>query len=171
MKPGLRTLFLTFASALALGGCAQMPQTPPGTPIAAVEKQFGQPTITCPLPDGGFRAVWSQQPFGEYAWGTDVDASGKVGEITQLLNDKFFNDSLGSGVWDTNRVYCTFGPPADIGNVGLPSVTKTVWSYRYRQYGVWYSMMYVFFDPATNLVVDHYPGPDPWYLDDRWLFW
>ena len=148
-----------------------MPQTPPGTPIAAVEKQFGQPTITCPLPDGGFRAVWSQQPFGEYAWGTDVDASGKVGEIIQLLNDKFFNDSLGSGVWDTKRIYCTFGPPADIGNVGLPDVTKTVWSYRYRQYGVWYSMMYVFFDPATNLVIDHYSGPDPLYLNDGRWYW
>ncbi len=162
---------LAVALTATLSGCANMAQTPAGTPVAVVEREFGQPTITCPLPEGGFRAVWSQQPYGHYAWGTNVDAQGNVGSVVQLLDDKVFNESLSEGVWDTTRVNCMFGPPADIDSVGLPSVRKNVWSYRYRQYGVWYSLMYVFFDPATNLVVNHYPGPDPMFMyDDTW-FW
>lgn len=161
---------MTMALAVGVAGCANMATTPPGTPVAVVEREFGKPTTTCPLPDGGYRAIWSQQPYGHYAWGTDVTPQGNVGEVVQLLTDRVFNDSLSQGVWDTTRVNCMFGPPADIDSVGLPSVTKTVWSYRYRQYGVWYSLMYVFFDPATNVMIDHYPGPDPMFMyDDFWL--
>lgn len=159
------------AVALLGGGCANMADTIPGTPISVVEEKFGSPTVTCPLPNGGFRAVWSQQPFGHYAWGTDISPQGNVGSVTQLLDDRVFNQALKESVWDTNRVNCMFGPPANIDRVGLPGLTKVVWSYRYRQYGVWYSLMYVFFDPATNIVIDHYPGPDPLYFDDDRWFW
>jgi len=152
--------------ALGLTGCASMTQTEPGTPIAAVEQKFGEPTITCALPDGGYRAVWSEQPYGHYAWATDVNAQGNVGDTIQVLDDRVFNQALSQGVWDAERVKCMFGPPADINNVGLPSVTKTVWAYRYFQNGVWYSLMYVFFDPATNLVIEHYAGPDPMFMFD-----
>lgn len=158
------------ALGLALSGCANMAETVPGTPYTSVQAEFGRPTLTCPLPDGGVRAVWSQQPFGQYAWGTNVSSDGRVGVVTQILSDKVF-EQLSDGVWDTDRVQCEFGPPASIDGVGLPGNIKTVWSYRYKQYDVWNSLMYVFFDPATNLVIDHYPGPDPMFMyDDSWLW-
>jgi hypothetical protein len=153
----------------ALSGCANMADTPPGTPLDAVTAQFGAPTMTCSQPDGATRAIWSQQPFGQYAWATNVTPEGNVGSVDQVLADKAF-EQLSEGVWDPQRVQCAFGPPADIDGVGMPSVWKVVWSYRYKQYDVWNSMMYVFFDPQTNIVVDHYPGPDPMFMfDDVWF--
>lgn len=163
-------LAMVAASVLALTACANMTETVPGTPYSVVQAEFGKPTMTCPLPEGGLRAIWSQQPFGQYAWGTNVTPDGLVGPVQQILSDKVFKQ-LSDGVWDTNRVQCEFGPPANIDGVGLPGNIKTVWSYRYKQYDVWNSMMYVFFDPATNIVIDHYPGPDPMFMyDDSW-FW
>lgn len=155
--------------AIVCAGCSNIAEAPVGTSLTNMQAKFGSPTVTCPLAEAGIRAIWSQQPFGEYAWATNVNSDGNIGPVVQVLNDKLF-EQLSVGVWDANRVQCEFGPPATIDRVGLPGSTKTVWSYRYRQYGVWYSMMYVFFDPTTNFVVDHYPGPDPWYLDDRGWF-
>lgn len=156
--------------AIACTGCANMTETRPGTPYADVQAEFGRPTMTCALNDGRLRAIWSQQPFGQYAWGTNIGADGRVGPVVQILDDKVF-EQLSDGVWDAARVQCEFGPPADIDGVGLPGNIKTVWSYRYKQYGVWNSMMYVFFNPDTNIVIDHYPGPDPMFMyDDSWLW-
>ena len=146
-----------------LSGCATMTDVKPGTAIAEVEKQFGRPTITCPLPDGGQRMIWSQQPSGQYAWATNVDNAGRVGPINQMLDDREFN-RLSEGVWTPERVQCEFGPPENISKVGLPSDLKIVWSYRYRQYNTWYMLMYVFFGTDGKQVTQHYPGPDPWYM-------
>ncbi|MCD8504331.1 MAG: hypothetical protein LRY53_07360 [Burkholderiaceae bacterium] len=165
----LAPLALVTSVCLFMAGCTSMAEIPPGTSMATVQAQYGKPTLTCPLPDGGFRAVWSQQPFGQYAWGTNVSPNGDVDVVVQLLADPVFRQ-LEEGVWGPERVTCEFGPPADIAGVGLPSVRKTVWSYRYKQHGVWNMMMNVFFDPKTMIVVDHYPSPDPMYELDRWPF-
>ena len=160
------TLSVIF-SAVVLTGCANISQTPPGTPLTSVESEFGKPTLTCEQPDGQQRVIWSQQPFGQYAWGTNVDEQGNVGDVVQLLDDRIFSQ-LSEGQWDPERVTCEFGPPANIESVGMPSVRKTVWGYRYQQYGVWNMIMNVFFDPETMIVVNHYPTPDPMYEYDGW---
>ncbi len=160
---------LTLGAAVFLGGCANMADIPPGTEMVTIESKFGQPTFVCELPDGTSRAIWSQQPYGQYAWATMVSPDGVAGPVEQILNDRTF-EVLGEGVWDSERVQCMFGPPADIYTVGIPGYVKRVWAYRYRQYEVWYSMMFVFFDPETDIVIEHYPGPDPMFLydDDVW---
>jgi hypothetical protein len=158
LKPALTSLFI-----LGLSGCTVMTDVKPGTPLAEVEKQFGKPTTTCQLSGGGQRMVWSQQPSGQYAWATDVDAAGRVGSVDQILDDREFN-KLSEGVWTPDRVRCQFGPPENISKVGLENDVKVVWSYRYRQNNTWYMLMYVFFDADGKKVIQHYPGPDPWYL-------
>jgi hypothetical protein len=166
----MRLAGMAVSFAVLLGGCANMADIPPGLPIASIEAQFGAPTSVCELPDGSYRAIWSQQPFGQYAWATAVSPDGVAGDVQQILNDRTF-EVLGQGQWDTDTVWCMFGPPANIHMVGRPGYEKRVWAYRYRQYEVWYSMMYVFFDPDTNIVIEHYPGPDPMFLydDNPWL--
>ena len=164
-----RPLFTILAVAL-IAGCSSLADTSPGTPLSSVTSEYGQPTVSCPLPNGGHRVVWSQQPFGQYAWATNVNPEGQVGAIVQVLDDRVFNDLLGDGTWTPEMVNCAFGPPADIYSVGLPSVRKTVWAYRYRQYGVWNMLMTVFIDPETELVIGHSPAPDPMYQFDRWPF-
>ena len=165
-------LIMTGLCAAALAsGCTSMDELPAGTPYKTVQAQYGEPTMTCPLPNGGFRAIWSQQPLGEYAWGTNVDSKGNVDVIVQLLDDKIFNEKLAEGTWDPEKLKCAFGPPATIDDVGLPSVRKHVWSYRDLQYGVWYMMMNVFFDPKTMIMTGHYPTPDPMFDDDDVWVW
>lgn len=170
-KPGLlRTLRLTAASlAVALlVGCANITKVPPGTPVNQVVSQFGAPTYTCPLENGGHRLIWSQQPFGQAAWGTEADAQGRIGEIVQLLTDAHFQ-VLKSGEWTPEKLLCEFGPPAEKSAVGLPSSLQIVWSWRYMQDGVWYSLMHVYLGRDGEKVTRYHPGPDPMYEGDR--FW
>ena len=143
---------------LTLGGCAQLQSTKPGTPVADVIKQFGKPTTICRNPDGTGRLVWSLQPFGRYAWGTNTTADNTVGQITQVLTDAHF-ELLSTGVWSDERVRCEFGPPANI--EGIAKGNEKVWAYRYYESSVWYSMMYVYMGPDGNLANRHHPGPDP----------
>jgi hypothetical protein len=164
-----RLLAVGLSTAL-LAGCANLQDLKPGTPYAEAQKEFGQPTTVCVLNDGGQRVVWSQQPMGHYAWGTTVAANGRVGAVTQVLTDASFQQ-LAQGVWTPERVQCEFGPPESIGKVGLPSNLQVVWSYRYRQDGVWYSLMYVFFGADGKQVTKFFAGPDPLFMFDDRFYW
>ncbi|NYT85450.1 hypothetical protein [Pollutimonas harenae] len=151
-----------------LSACANMANTPPGTPLHQVEAQFGRANFSCPGENGGQRLIWSQQPYGQYAWGTNVNSAGITDHIEPLLTDKHFN-VLATGVWTPERVQCEFGPPAEITQVGLPSSRQTVWGYRYKQSGAWNSLMYVYFGTSGEAVTRFHPGPDPLY--ERESFW
>src|SRR3546814_892820 len=131
---------LVSALAGALGACANMADTPPGTPISQVEAKFGRPDYSCPLPNDGRRLIWTMQPAGQYAWGTNVDAAGDTDRITPLLTDKHFQ-VLAKGVWTPAKVRCEFGPPAQMETVGLPSMRQIVWNYRSKQNHVWHSLL------------------------------
>lgn len=169
ISPRLRRACLTALLPLALlYGCASVQSVAPGTPLAQVEAQFGRPNYSCPLPDGGRRVIWSGQPFGQFAWGTNVDAQGRVGQVTPLLTDQHFQ-VLREGSWTPEQVLCEFGPPAEKSGVGLPSSIQIVWSYRYRQSGVWNSLMHVYFGTDGERVTRFHPGPDPMYDRDRFL--
>lgn len=168
--PLSRTLLAGAATgaSLMLAGCANIAATPPGTPLAQVEARFGAPTLQCTDRQGRQRAVWSQQPFGQYAWGAAVDAQGRVGPIQPLLTDEHFQ-VLKQGVWTAEQVRCEFGPPAIIDTAGLPNVRQIVWSYRYKQDHVWNSLMYVFMGRDGAQVTKFHPGPDPMYDQDSQL--
>lgn len=161
---------LSLAFALAtLAGCADMAaKVPPGAPLAQVEASYGRPNFTCtrPAPDSGQRVIWTQQPLGQYAWGANVDADGRIDRVERLLTDEHFK-LLNDGAWPAERVRCEFGPPAIVDEVGLPSVRQVVWSYRYRENDVWNSLMYVYMGRDGDRVTRHHPGPDPMYEDDR----
>ncbi|HUH39938.1 MAG TPA: hypothetical protein VL024_03605 [Castellaniella sp.] len=153
------------ALAFALAGCANIAAVAPDTPLDQVQAQFGTPTLQCISRSGAQRVIWSQQPFGQYAWGSDLDAQRRVIQIEPVLTDAHFK-VLASGVWSPDQVRCEFGPPAQIDSVGLPSVRQIVWNYRYRQDGVWNSLMFVFFGNDGQQVTKFHPGPDPMYLQD-----
>ena len=158
---------LCAASLFAMAGCASIAKVSPGTPASEVVQQFGAPTLTCPLPDGGQRLIWSRQPFGQEAWGTNTLADGRGGPIEQLLTDNRFQ-ALKTGLWTPERLLCEFGPPAEKSAVGLPSSLQIVWSWRYMQDGVWYSLMHVYLGQDGERVTRFHPGPDPRYEADGW---
>lgn len=127
---------------------------------------MGRPTLSCPLPDGGQRLIWSTQPAGQYAWRTDVDNSGRIDRVIPVLTDEMFR-TLQSGRWTQEDVMCAFGPPAINAGVGMPSAHQVVWSYRYRQNGVWNSLMHVYFGSDGEYVTRMHPGPDPMFDRDN----
>lgn len=155
--------------AFALAGCATIEQRlPAGTPASEVLAAMGEPAITCPLPDGGRRLVWSGQPFMQASWASDIDAADRSGGVEQVLTDASFA-RLNQGGWDRDKVRCAFGPPAEISTVGLPGSRQLVWSYAYKQDTVWNSLMHIYFDAAGH-VTRHHPGPDPTYdVDERFF--
>lgn len=158
---------LTAAAAMLglLTACANMASIPPGTPVQQVQAQFGQPSYTCTNKDGGQRMIWSQQPYGQFAWGTNVDTAGRTEGVLPVLTDEHFQ-VLATGAWTPDQVRCEFGPPAEVGAVGLPGSLQIVWSYRYRQDHVWNSLMYVYFGTDGLAVTRFHPGPDPLYDRD-----
>lgn len=159
------------ASSLLLAGCANLTSVPPGTPLAQVEAQFGAPTLQCTDRAGQPRAVWSQQPFGQHAWATTLQAGQRVGPVEPILTDAHFQQ-LKDGTWTPDEVRCAFGPPAIIDTVGLPGNRQIVWSYRYRENHVWNSLMFVYFGTDGQRVTRFHPGPDPMYEQvDRFERW
>lgn len=155
------------ALAAGLAACQGMEKkVQPGTPLAAVEAEYGRPDFTCTRPDGRQRVIWTLQPNGQYAWGTDVNGDGRIVRMEALLTDEHFR-RLGTGTWTPDQVQCEFGPPAQIDEVGLPSVRQVVWSYRYKQDDVWFSLMYVYFGHDGSHVTNFHPGPDPRYEGDH----
>jgi len=157
---------LAAALSLALAGCAHMTDVAVGTPLSQVVAQFGQATMTCPADGDGQTLVWSTQPYGQYAWHTQTDSQGRVEPVQATLTDANF-ERLRTGVWTQRDVLCAFGPPAQRSRVGLPSVRQLVWSYRYRQNGVWNSLMHVYFGQDGERVTDLHPGPDPLF-EPQW---
>lgn len=161
-----RVILTAAAACASLAGCADIAKTPPDTPLAQVEARFGAPTLQCTGRNGQQRVIWSQQPLGQYAWGTDLGPGGTVKAIEPILTDEHF-EVLRQGTWTQAQVRCEFGPPAIIDSVGLPSVRQLVWSYRYRQDHVWNSLMFVYFGHDGARVTGFNPGPDPMYDHDR----
>lgn len=156
--------------ALALAACAGINDIPPDAPVSEAMAVMGKPRLSCPLPDGGQRLVWSTQPTGQYAWRADTDASGRiVGRVIPVLTDEEFR-TVQSGRWTRQDVRCAFGPPAESSEVGLPSVRQVVWSYRYRQNGVWNSLMHIYFSNDGEYVTRMHPGPDPMFDPDDNFF-
>ncbi|HLR12639.1 MAG TPA: hypothetical protein VK104_03380 [Burkholderiaceae bacterium] len=158
------------AAALLLGGCANLADVPPGTSLSDVQAQYGNPDFTCTTTEGSQRVIWTMQPMGQHAWGSNVDASGNIEGIEPILTSKNFR-KLEQGTWTRDQVECEYGPPAEISPVGLPASRQIVWSYRFKENGAWNSLMHIYFDPGSDKVMRHHPGPDPMFERERFVFW
>lgn len=151
------------AAALSLGGCVTlMDEIEPGTPVAEIQQRYGDPTMQCPLPDGAKRLIWSRQPLGQHAWGVDVAADGKTGEVRPLLTDANFA-RLASGYWPAERVRCEFGPAAYVREIGVAAVRQKVWEYRYKSQGSFPVLMGVFMGPDGDVARRFEASPDPMF--------
>jgi hypothetical protein len=62
------------------------------------------------------------------------------------------------GKANKETIRATFGPPDETMYLRLRDLQ--VWSYRYRQSDVWYSMMHIHFD-RDGIVREMLSGPDP----------
>jgi hypothetical protein len=152
------------AAALLLSACASLVREapPPGTPLDAVIAKLGKPTEIYREPDGGQDLEYRGQPMGQFQWMARIGPDGRLIVYEQVLTNAEFA-KVKVDRWTKEDILRTFGRPAEVSRVYAHDYE--VWSYRYKESGVWNSMMSVNFD-QNGVVRQMLNGPDPLY-DDR----
>jgi hypothetical protein len=150
--------------ALSLSACASLfrQPPPPGAPLAEVTAALGQPAASYPLPDGGQMLEYRGQPMGQFQHMAHIGPDGRLVSYDQVLTSENFA-RVKVGQWTKDDILRTYGRPAEISRVFFHNYE--VWSYRYKEAGVWNSLMSVHFD-QQGVVQQMLNGPDPMY-DDR----
>ena len=117
------------ASAMLLGACA----TGGGRPGMAREEiiaRYGTPSAVVLLASGQTRLQYSRQPAGQYAEMIDLDATGKVVRVREVLNLREFS-KIQPGKWTREDVLREFGRPAQIDRTG--DWSGDILAYRWRE--------------------------------------
>ena len=154
------------AGTLALAGCAALTRTAPviGDTVADVQAKMGAPTAVYQA--GQQRVLeYASGPMGQYTWMATVGTDGRLVSFEQVLTGEKFA-TLKVGKSRKEDVLRTIGRPAETSYLSLPQLE--VWSYRYKESGVWNSMMHVHFDRHGVLAMMQ-NGPDPMYEERRFF--
>ncbi|TCG06497.1 hypothetical protein BZM27_25840 [Paraburkholderia steynii] len=159
-----RGALAALACAVTLAGCAQ-----PGRTIrlarirSTIVARLGPPREVYDLPNGGKRLMWPTQPMGETTTAADVDASGKIVNVRQVLQpNEFYRAEIGK--WTRDDVLVNFGRPVETNY--FPLMKREVWTYRYLEDNVWYMMYSFYFDDQGILRLTQ-KTPDPLHDPDR----
>jgi hypothetical protein len=163
IKKTMRAAALLLA-AVSLSACAPLfrQPPPPGAPLAAVTAALGQPAASYPEPDGGQVLEYRGQPMGQFQHMARIGPDGRLVSYEQVLTSENFA-KVKVDHWTKDDILRNFGRPAEISRVYFHDYE--VWSYRYKEAGVWNSLMSVHFD-HQGVVRQMLNGPDPMY-DDR----
>jgi hypothetical protein len=160
MSKPMNTTSLAALLALTLGlaGCGALsPKLPAGTPVADVTARLGQPNASYPAPDGGQVLEYRGQPMGQFQHMARIGADGRLIAYDQVLTSENFA-GIQVNRWTRDDILRHFGRPAEVSRVRLED--REVWSYRYKQDGMWNSMMNIYFN-GRGVVVRLQNTPDP----------
>lgn len=153
----LAALAFAAVAALGLAGCANEPtRVQPGASAADTLQRLGAPTGRYPLTGGGERLQYSRMPAGFEVTDIDVDASGKVVSVTQVLSEARFGQDIKVDQWRQNDVMAFYGRPYEISRVS--SFDGAVWTWRYKAVNE-RRMLYIYIDP-TGVVRRYHTGDD-----------
>jgi len=101
--------------------------------------------------------MWPTQPMGTTTTAADIDASGKVVSVRQVLQDnEFYRAEVNK--WTRNDVLVNFGRPFETSYFKL--MKREVWSYRYLENNVDYMIFHFYFDDQGVLRTTQ-KQPDP----------
>lgn len=160
--------FTTLCGLLALGGCAGLTRETPslGDPVALVRQKMGMPTSVYRVGDEQL-FEYATGPMGQQTWMARIGADGRLKAYEQVLTgEKFATIRVDAATRD--EVLRTLGRPAEKSHVALRD--WEVWSYRYKEAGVWNSLMHVHFD-RQGVVRQMLNGPDPMYEPKEKMGW
>jgi hypothetical protein len=162
MRKVITILFVLLSAA----GCASLSGPPllPGDSIDTVKLKLGTPTASY---SAGQEQLleYANGPMGQTTWMAHIGADGRLTRLEQVLTgEKFATIKVGSARHED--VLRAVGRPAE--KSFLPLRDFEVWSYRYKEAGVWNSMMHVHFDRA-GVVQMMQNGPDPMYEERRFF--
>lgn len=137
---------LTVGMSLALSACAAF--TPVNLSMGESESEvvakLGQPTAR--IPDGNEHLLeYSRNPWGQAINMARIGSDGRLISYEQVLTTEKFA-AVKVGVTTKTDILRTFGHPSE--NVYLPRQQLEVWSYPYKEQGVWNSIMHIHFDNA-----------------------
>lgn len=149
---------LTLVTAVLLAGCAMRTPPNPGDPQDVVQSKLGTPTAV--YTDGAIRTLeYATGPMGQFTWMAHLGADGRLTSYEQVLtSEKFASIKIDHAT--KNEVLRTIGRPAERSRVAMENYE--VWSYRYKEAGVWNSLMHVHFD-GQGVVRQMMNAPDPMY--------
>lgn len=161
-----KSLLLAALIPLALAACASVGPPPAvGERLEAVQARLGQPSAVHRA-GGETLLEYATAPFGQTTWMARFGPDGGLTSYEQVLTDEKFA-TLKVGIATREDVLRTVGRPVEQMYLSLRDLT--VWSYRYKQSGVWDSMMHVHFD-QTGIVREMMAGPDPEREERRRFF-
>jgi hypothetical protein len=161
-----RLIAILLTTQVLLTACAGLggPPPQPGEPVDAVLAKLGRPTAIYPLADGQ-EYEYAKGPFGQFTFMARFGPDQRLRSYEQVLTgEKFATIQLNSATHED--VLRIIGRPAETSRVYMNNYE--VWSYRYKEAGVWNSMMHVHFD-KDGIVRLMQNGPDPMY-DERRFF-
>ena len=150
---------MLLALVVTLSACANLNTPPP--PIGISEPDLlartGKPTAR--HQDGKAYSLEYSSPWAQYTYMARMGADGRLQSWEQVLTTEKFA-TVRVGQTTKRQILLTFGTPAETSYLSLRQMD--VWSYRYKEGGVWNSMMHVHFDQA-GVVQQMMNGPDPMY--------
>lgn len=112
---------------------------------------------TYDLPNGGKRLMWPTQPMGTTTTAADIDASGKVQSIRQVLQEnEFYRAEVGK--WTRDDMLINLGRPFETSH--FSRTKREVWSYRYVENNINYLIFSFYFDDQGVLRQTR-KSPDP----------
>ena len=153
---------------LSTSACAGFGTAPVsiGEPEAAIIAKLGKPSHR--YPDGNTLLLeYAHGPWGQQTYMARFDSAGKLIAYEQVLTSQKFA-TITVGTSNKTDVLHTIGAPSETSFLALPQLE--VWSYPYKENGVWDSMMHVHFD-KQGIVQKMMNGPDPNRDPDmRWPF-
>lgn len=147
-------------AALTLVGCtAPHQQVQAGADQSELVARLGNPKETYDLPNGGKRLMWPTQPMGSTTTAADIDASGKVLGVRQVLRDsEFYRAEVGK--WTRDDVLVNFGRPFE--TAYFKRTSREVWSYRYMENNIDHLLFHFYFDDQ-GVLRQTQRQPDPMF--------
>jgi len=163
----LTTVLSTVALSATLTACAGLDGPPPqvGEARAAVEARLGQPTNIYQTPEGP-ELEYATGPYGQRTWMARFGHDQRLTSYEQVLDTPGFA-RVKIGISTEQDVLYLLGKPTEKSYLSLTRLH--VWSYRYKESGVWDSMMHVHFDDS-GIVRQMLNGPDP-DREEKRMFW
>lgn len=156
MKYALRALLIILL--INLGACAGFgtASISVGEPEAEVIAKLGKPSHL--YQDGNTHIFeYARGPWGQQTYMARFDSAGRLISYEQVLTSQKFA-TLKVGIANKTDVLHTIGAPSETSYLSLSQLE--VWSYPYKESGVWDSMMHVHFD-KQGIVRQMMNGPDP----------
>ncbi len=153
---------------IGLGACVGIGTTAVsiGETESALMAKLGQPTHR--YEEGNSHLLeYARGPWGQQTYMARIDSNGRLVSFEQVLTSQKFA-IIKPGQATKTDVLHTIGTPSETSFLSLPQLE--VWSYPYKESGVWDSVMHVHFD-KQGIVRQMMSSPDlsrdP---DSRWPF-